>query len=77
MGWREVQEIHRQSVIRKRALMNKRDSDLREEEAFRKTKIRSSEDAHKAEIAKIWQWFHDEMQREAEYVADALVGAQR
>ena len=77
MGWREVQEIHRQSNVKKRALMNKRDSLIREEEVLRKTKIKSSEDAHKAEIAKIWKWYHDEMQMEAEYVADAIVGAQR
>jgi hypothetical protein len=77
MGWREVAEIRRTSTIKKHALVVKRDSLLREEEAFRKTKIKSSEDAHKAEIASIWKWFKDEMQMEAEYVADAIVGAQR
>ena len=77
MGWKEVAEIRRTSTIKKHGLVVRRDRDLREEEAFRKQKIKSSEAAHKAEVAKIWKWFNDEMQLEAEYVADAIVGAQR
>ena len=77
MGWKEVQEIHRQSAIKKHALLVKRDADLREAEALRKTRHAELEAAHKQEVARIHQWFKDEMQMEAEYVADALVGAKR
>ncbi len=77
MGYKEVAEIRRTSTIKKRGLVSRRDRDLREEEADRKTKVKALEAEHRAEVAKIWKWFNDEMQLEAEYVADALVGAQR
>jgi hypothetical protein len=77
MGWREVQEIHRQSAIKKHALVVRRDKDLKETNLRQGEERRELFRRHKAEDAAISKWFKDEMQLEAEYVADALVGAQR
>jgi hypothetical protein len=77
MGWKEASEIRRQSTIKKRGLVDRRDRDLKEAEALRRKNVKGVEDAHKAEVGKIRAWFNDEMQREAEYVADLIEGAQR
>lgn len=77
MGWREVAEIHRQSAIKKHALVVRRDKDLKELNLKQAEERKEMMLRHRAEDAAIWKWFKDEMQLEAEYVADALVGAQK
>lgn len=77
MGWKEVAEIHRQSAIKKHVLVVRRDMDLKELNFKQAEERKEMFIRHKAEDAAILKRFHDEMQMEVEYVADALVGAQR
>jgi hypothetical protein len=77
MGWREVAEIHRTSAIKKHGLVVRRNKDLKELNLQQAEERKQMFARHKLEDAAIRKWFNDEMQLEAEYVADAIVGAQR
>jgi len=53
MGWKEYEAASSKAVTEKRHARQWRDDELRKEEAFRKTKIKSSEDAHKLAVMQI------------------------
>ena len=76
MGYQDIAEIRRTSAIKKRALSAKRSSDAKELNAYQAQERKEMAARHRAEDEEIRTWFRNEMQLEAEYVADAIRRAQ-